>query len=113
MRRNIMAKEWREAFCPLCGRTTGMRSILRVPGKPQFGVEEHQNKWKEREAYNGPELFGVVKSSEGKGSIKMVRYYDIDEDTDGFFPPMKQRLLNVIRDWQSKGWLTPEDMATL
>ncbi len=108
-----MAKEWKEAFCVLCGRTMGMRSIPRVPGKPQFGIESHENKWKETEAFTGAKPFGVVRSSEGKGSIKTVRYFDIDEDTDGYFPAMKQRLLNIITEWKTKGWLTEDELKSL
>ena len=102
--------EWREAFCPLCGRTMGMRTVYRQKGKPYFGIVRKDNKWEERGEYNAEEHFGVVKSSEGKGTLKTERYYEIDEDVEGFFPPMKARLLAIIGDWQTRGLLTREEV---
>ncbi len=102
--------EWREAFCPLCGRTMGMRTVYRSPGKPYFGIERKDNKWEERGEYTGEEHFGVVKSSEGKGTLKTVRYYEIDEDAEKFFPPMKARILAIIGQWQAKGLITREEV---
>ena len=108
-----MAKEFKEAICPLCGRNMGWRTILNILGKPQFGIERKVNLWEKRAEYSGDEIFGVVKSSQGKGSLQMVRYYDIDEDTDGFFPAMKQRLLKILIIWLAKGWLTKDELDKL
>ena len=103
-------REWREAFCVLCGRTMGNKTILVSPGKPQFGVEKRENRWETTEKFTGDKPFGVVKHSAGRGTLKMVRYYDIDEDEEGFFPAMKARLLAVIKEWLAKGWLTREEI---
>ncbi len=105
--------EWHDPLCPMCGRNMGMRTILNVPGKPQFGIERKVNLWEKRAEYSGDEIFGVVKSSEGKGTLKMVRYYDIDEDTDGYFSFMKQRLLKILIIWLAKGWLTKDELDKL
>jgi len=102
--------EWREAFCQLCGRTMGMRTVYRMPGKPYFGIAARENKWEERGEYTEEEHFGVVKSSEGKGTLKIVRYYEIDEDVEGFFPPMKARLLTMIGKYHAQGLITREEI---
>ncbi len=102
--------KWKECFCPLCGRTMGMRTVLRAPGKPYMGIARRENKWEERGEYTGEEHFGVVRSSEGRGTLKTERYYEIDEDVEGFFPPMKARLLAIIGQWKDKGLLTREEV---
>lgn len=103
-----MAKEWREAFCVLCGRTMGMKNKT-VEGKAWIKLGE-DNLWDKTGEFTGDKPFGVVKSSEGRGTMKMVRYYDIDEDREGFFPAMKARLLAILGEWIKKGWLTREEI---
>ena len=102
--------EWREAFCPLCGRTMGLRTVYRQKGKPYFGIAARENKWDLTREFTGEKPFGVVKSSEGKGTLRTLRYYEIDEDVEGFFPPMKARLLAILGEWQAKGLLTREEV---
>ncbi len=106
-----MATEWREAFCPLCGRTMGMKTHYRVPGKPYMGIASRENRWEATQEFTGDKPFGVVKSSMGRGSLKLDRYYGVDEDVEGYFPLMKARLLAVIGEWVEKGWITQEEVA--
>ena len=101
--------EWREAFCPVCGRTMGMRNIFIDP-KRYWTKTGMENKWKDTLAFTGDKPFGVVKSSEGRGTLKTERYYDIDEDAEGYFPLMKARLLAVIKEWLDKDWVTREEV---
>ena len=100
--------EWREAFCVLCGRTMGIRNIT-PEGKPWIKLGE-KNRWKETLDFTGDKPFGVVKTSEGRGTMKFERYYGIEEDEEGYFPSMKQRLLAVLREWQDKGWITKAEI---
>jgi len=88
----------------------GERTIYSVPGKPYFGIERHDNRWEKTKTFTGDKPFGVVKSSEGKGSMKFERYYGIDEDEEGYFLAMKARLLNIVSEWLEKGWLTKEEV---
>ena len=104
--------EWREAFCPLCGRTMGKRTIYRIPGKPYFGIERQDNLWEKTKDFTGEKPFGVVKSSEGKGTMKFERYYDIDEDEEAYFPAMKARLLAIISEWLDKEWLSISEIKS-
>lgn len=104
-----MAKEWKEAFCGLCGRTMGKKNILIEPAKPWTKTGE-ENRWESTREFTGEKPFGVVKFSDGRGSMKMVRYYDIDEDTEGYFPPMKARLIALVGEWLAKGWLSREEL---
>ena len=96
--------EWKEAFCVLCGRTMGKRNIT-PRGKPWIKLGD-KNLWEETQTFTGDKPFGVVKSSEGRGTMQFERYYDIDEDEEGYFGFMKSRLLNVLGEWLEKGWLT-------
>ncbi len=100
--------EWREAFCPMCGYTRGMRNIT-PRGKPWIKLDE-ENFWERTREFTGDKAFGVVKTSEGRGTMRIVRYYGIDEDVEGYFPLMKARLLAVIGEWLEKGWITPEEV---
>lgn len=102
--------EWREAFCPMCGRTMGKKTTYRVPGKPYFGIERQENRWEMTKEFTGDKPFGVVKSSEGRGTLKFERYYEIDEDKEGYFPLMKARLLAVVKEWLAKGWIAREEV---
>lgn len=108
-----MATEWREAFCVLCGRTMGKRTIYKMPGKPYFGIEREDNLWQKTEEFTGDKPFGVVKSSEGRGTMKFERYYNIDEDVEGYLDFMRQRLLNVIKEWLKKDWLSKSDIEKI
>lgn len=101
-------REWREPFCVLCGRTMGIRNIT-PDGKPWIKLGE-VNRWKETLNFTGDKPFGVIKSSEGRGTMKFERYYDINEDAEGYFPLIKQRLLNVITEWVEKRWLTKAEV---
>ena len=102
-----MAREWKEAFCFLCGRSMGKKNIT-IAGKPWMKRGE-ENMWeKTREFTQKP--FGVIKSSEGRGTMEFVRFYDIDEDTEGYFPPIKARLLVVIKEFIERGWITREEV---
>ncbi len=102
--------QWREAFCVMCGRTMGKKTIYRQPGKPYFGIERQENKWAKTKEFTGEKPFGVVKSSEGRGTMKFERYYEINEDEEGYFPLMKARLLAVIGEWLEKGLITREEV---
>ena len=104
-----MAKEWSEPFCPMCRRNMGNKNIYIDPKKPwtKTGVE---NLWQKAFDYSGPVHFGVVKSSEGRGTMKFERYYEVDEDTEGFFDPMKGQLLRVMKEWLDGGLITREEI---
>ena len=103
-------KQWREPFCPVCRRNMAIRTIYRSPQKPYMGIERQDNLWAKAQAYTGEIHFGVVKSSEGKGTLKMERYYEIDEDSEGYFPLIKDRILTTLKEWLDRGWLTPEEI---
>jgi len=104
-----MAKEWREAFCAMCGNAVGKRNIYIQPGKAWTKTGE-RNLWEETGAFTGDKPFGVIKSSEGRGTMKLVRYYGLDEDEEGYFGFMKARLLAVIKEWLVKGWITRKEI---
>ena len=102
-----MAREGREAFCFLCGRTMGKKNIT-IKGKPWMKTGE-ENMWEKTQDFT-QKPFGVIKSSEGRGTMAFVRYYGIEEDKEGYFPFIKARLLVVIGEFLTRGWLTREEV---
>ena len=84
---------WHETFCPICGLTVGNRIMGKV-------LSYHDNQ----------KPFGVVKESKGRGTMKFLGYYGLDEDVDGFFPIMKIRLLQVIGEWLEREWISREEI---
>ena len=99
-------KEWREPFCPVCGRGVGKRNIT-PPGKPWIKLGD-ENYWEKLRPYN-TFPFGLVKQSEGKSSMKILREYSLDEDQEGYYPLIKERLLGVMKVWVERGWITAEE----
>lgn len=104
-----MTSEWREAFCPMCRRNMGMKNILTVPNKPWTKVGQ-ENLWEKVVGWEGETHFGVIKSSEGRGTMRFVGYYEIDGDVEGYFPFIKNRILSVLQDWLNAGWIAPEEI---
>jgi hypothetical protein len=81
-----------------------------ISGKPWAKIGDI-NQWALIDQYTGQHKpFGVVMSSEGRGTMKMEGHYDIDEDVEGFFPLIKARLLGAVRDWIRQGWLSIEEL---
>ena len=103
--------EWRVPFCPMCGLSVGVKNIT-IKGKPWIKVDE-ENLWEKAQHFTGDKPFGVIKSSEGRGTMKMMGYYGIEEDIEGYYPLMKNRLLHVIEEWIDKGWLSKEEVQKM
>ena len=38
--------------------------------------------------------------------MRLLGYFSPEEDTDGYFPLVKQALLNAMKDWVDKGWIS-------
>ena len=102
--------EWREALCPMCGTSHGMINIT-IEGKPWIKVGQ-ENYWEKTKKFTPDKPFGVIKSSEGRGTMKFERYYNIDEDKEGYFIFMKARLLLILEEWVAKGWITKEEIRS-
>jgi len=103
--------EYRTAICPVCGRAAGYQVTERVPGKP-YMVLERQNFWEKTKEFVPDKPFGVIQDvSKGRGkSFKVIGYFNPEEDTDGFFPLVKGRLLAAMREWLDKGWISREEV---
>ena len=100
-------KEWREPYCPVCGRGVGKRNIT-PPHKPWIKLGE-ENYWGKLRPYD-EFPFGLVKRSEGRGSLQVLREYGLDEDQEGYYALIKGLLLNVLEVWIKRGWLTAEEV---
>jgi len=105
-----MATQWREAFCPICGLSHGKIHIRPDDPEKRYLSMGTESFWDRTELYTGDKPFGVIKESEGRGTMRLVDYYGIDGDYDGYFPQIKARFCAAIAEWIVKGWMTPEDL---
>ena len=104
--------EWKEAFCWLCGRTMGRRAI-KSEDQPGL-VLGHESRWADTRGFTADKPFGVIRSSGGgRGGLKTIGYYEVDEDGEGYFADMKARLFAVLEEGVAKGWWTWEEIEAL
>jgi len=103
--------EYRQAICPVCGRAAGYQVTERVPGKP-YMVWKRENYWEKIRGFDPDKPFGVIQDvSQGRGkSFGVIGYFGPEEDTDGFFPLVKERLLAAVTEWVNKEWITKEEV---
>jgi len=103
--------EYRQVLCPLCGRGAGFHRTGGRKG-PYWDRGERVNFWETVQSYQEDKPFGVIQDfSGGRGkTLAVTGYFGPEDDPDGFFPLVKARLIRVVREWQRKGWLTPEEL---
>lgn len=99
----------RQAFCPVCGLAHGSRVRLRDETNPNL-VLLRSNFWKDDEFFAEDKPFGVIQDMAGRGKSEVVGYFSPDEDTEGFFPLVKKRLLGAIAKWVRLGWITRAEL---
>lgn len=79
----------------------------RQPGKPYIKLRRG-NYWDWVVKNSDPSKeFGVIQEP---GTLRMLGYFSPESDPDGYFPLVKQAMLNAIRVWVGKGWLTREEL---
>ena len=71
---------------------------------------EEVNWWAATRDYDPNKPFGVIHQQIGTGQLEFVGYFQPEEDQDGFFVPLKMRLLTAVREWMQKGWITDSDI---
>ena len=96
--------EYRQAFCPVCGITHGTEVTETVRGKPYIKLKR-RNFWERVKDYDPDKPFGVIQETTGRGSFKLVGYFSPEEDEDNFYPLIKARLLQAVKEWMDKGWI--------
>lgn len=100
---------YRQAFCPVCGDYHGVEVTETVPGKKYIKLAR-RNFWERTKEFGPDKPFGVIQETTGRGSFRLVGYFEPGEDVDGFFPLIKERLLQALKEWRDKGWITPEEI---
>jgi len=100
---------YRQALCPVCGTAHGIEVTETVPGKKYIKLAR-RNFWERTKDFDPDKPFGVIQKATGRGSFRMVGYFGPEEDVNGFFPLIQQRLLNAVKEWVAKGWLTKEQI---
>jgi len=101
--------EYRQAICPVCGRSAGTEVIETVPGKPYIKLAK-RSYWERIKEFDPDKPFGVIQETVGRGSFRLIGYFNPEEDKDGYYPLIKLSLLNAIKAWLDKGWLTREEL---
>lgn len=104
--------EYRQAICPVCGTAHGQEVTQTVLGKPYIKLAK-ANYWERTKNFNPDKPFGVIQETLGRGSFKLIGYFSPEEDVDGFFPLVKERLVAATKEWLNKGWLTREEIEGL
>lgn len=106
--------EYRQALCPVCGSAHGKVATSRVPGKPSIKWN-FVNYWERIKDFDPDKPFGVIQGvGLGRGrSFKHIGYFSPEEDIDGYFPLVKLRLLNAVKEWLNKGWLSKDEIRDL
>ena len=100
--------EVRQAFCPVCGVSHGTKVTETVEGKPYI-VLARGNFW-EKKNWDSNKPFGSIQETLGRGTFKFLGYFQPEEDIDGYYPLVKDRLLSACKEWIDKGWLTREEL---
>lgn len=95
---------YRQAICPVCGTSHGVEVTETVRGKPYIKLKR-RNYWERVKDYDPDKPFGVIQETTGRGSFKLVGHFSPEEDEDGFFPLVKGRLLQALKEWVDKRWI--------
>jgi len=70
------------------------------------------NYWEKNREFAADKPFGIIQQA-GMADLRgfeVIRYFSPEEDTEGFFPLVKARLLEAVREWLKKGWLKREEV---
>lgn len=100
---------YRSALCPVCGTAHGTEVTETVPGKPYIKLRR-RNYWERVKDYDPDKPFGVIQETTGRGSFKLVGYFSPEEDEDNFYPLIKARLLQAVKEWVDKKWIAREEV---
>jgi len=95
-----------QAFCPVCGKMVVDRAV-----KVKYITLETVPYFKSID-WDPDKPFGVAKTLAGRGSFKDWRYITPEEAPE-LFEGMKGRLLEAVREWLAKGWVTIEEVRGL
>lgn len=93
--------EQRMWFCPVCGKTAGRRITKRLD---RYVVAEYSDYLKTID-FDPNKPFGVALETLGRGKGKRVIRYLEPADMPSDFEQVKDRLLDVVKEWIDKGWL--------
>lgn len=95
-----------QALCPVCGKTIVDRAV-------KFGgVTVGRTPYFETIDFDPNKPFGVAMATAGRGSFANWRYIQPEEAPE-LFSQVRNRLLQAIKEYLDKGWLTSEDIRNL
>ena len=104
--------EYRQAFCPMCHTAHGKVASYRDPER-RYIKGDMENFWERARDMGPSENLGMIQDvSGGRGKgFQLVGYFGPDDDPDGYYPLIKECLLQVIRQWIENGWLTKDELV--
>lgn len=95
------------ALCPVCGRWLPSDRALKV-GNTTIGRVGYFDSIE----WDKDKPFGVAFQAGGRGSLNNWRYIGPEEDSE-LFEALKGRLLQAVKEWREKGWLSDEDISSI
>ena len=103
----VVAGETFAALCPVCGRAIPEGRAVRIGGitvgkTPYFDTIE----------WDPNKPFGVALSAGGRGSFREWRHIG-PEELPEMFDQVRGRLLDAVKEYYNKGWLTDNDLKAL
>lgn len=105
----VQAKKYYRWLCPVCGKAHGMRVTKRIR---YFVIE--RKPYVESIDWLPEKPFGVIVVYEGRGKgVTLVGYFQPGQDPDNFFPKVKERFLDAIKEWLQKGWLKDSEVRAI
>lgn len=92
------------AICPLCGKSIPTKRAIKIGYVTVDRIDYFDSiNWDP----NKP--FGVSYSAAGRGSLRDWNYISPEEAPE-LFEAVKSRLIQAVREWVNKGWLSQEDI---
>ncbi len=102
----------KQALCPVCGRAVGYL----WERDPIFKTKLRRiNYWEKTKEFVPDKPFGVIQQA-GMANLRgfqVLGHFNPEEDTEGFFPLVRARLLEAVKEWLEKGWLTREEVESI
>lgn len=98
-----------QVFCPVCGLNHHDR-VEHDPERPSQIIGRH-NFWEDVVDFDPTHPYGVILESQGRGTLRVVRYFAANEDPTGAFPLVKARMLAALQEWITKGYIDKDEAA--
>jgi hypothetical protein len=106
--------EFRQVICPVCGTTHGKENVYFDPVKRKRSeIVDTRNYWERTLRFDPDKPLGQIMSGGGVEPMQLVGTFGPEDDPDGYFFLIKQRLLAAVREWIARGWISLEEAQSV